>query len=1559
MGDPLDARQRDGSEIAVTGLSCRFPGARNVEEFWRNLCDGIDSISHFEPEELDRGLLDPGIESHPSYVRAAPVLDDADRFDAAFFDYSPKEAEVMDPQQRLFLEACWDALESAGYDPATYPEKIGVFAGASTDTYVFNLFTNRGAVGGGFDSFQVGLGNDLAFLANRVSYKLDLRGPSLSVHTACSTSLVAVHLARQSLLIDECQIALAGAVTVRVPQKTGYLYQPGSVQSPDGVCRPFDKEAKGTLFGSGVGVVVLKRLEEALEDRDPVLAVLRGSAVNNDGSRKASFTAPSVHGQADVLLEALAEARLDPAHLGYLEAHGTGTQLGDPIEIRALTRAFRRTTEKRSFCALGSVKSNLGHLDAAAGMPGLIKSVLAVRDGVLPPSLHFETPNPQLELAESPFFVCDSLRHWEGHELRYAGVSSFGVGGTNAHVILEQPPPPPVSTPSLPWQLLVLSAKTEGALDLRASRLADHLEAHPELELADVAYTLQVGRKAFDRRRTLVVRDGEDAVRQLREPDPQQVSSDVVELGDRGVVFLFPGGGSQHVGMGQGLYETEPEFRRHLDECADRVQELLGVDLRSLLYPEVDRREESVQRLRQTWLALPALFAVEYALGQLWLSSGVRPRALIGHSLGEYVAACLAGVFSVEDALALVVTRGRLLRSLPPGAMLSVSLPEGEVAPLLGEGLSLAAVNGASRCVVSGEPRAVEELAEVLAARGADHRRLPIDAAGHSSLVEPILDEFARAVEAIRLQPPTVPCISNLSGTWLTPEEAVDPRYWARHLRETVRFGAGLGEVLTDPNLVLLEVGPGRSLTVLARSEAGETRGADVVASMRHPDDRRPDRVLLAAAVGGLWLRGVGLDWPLLHRGSMRRRVALPTYPFEGKSYWIQPGSLDAAMAGPSLQTGKAPDVADWFYMPTWEPVSSPGSGNGNLDDVAGERWLLFRGRDGLGVAVERRLRELGAEVVAVVPGGDFGDRGEGGFLLDPEAPDGYGRLIASLAADGRLPTRSLHLWSLEPYGGDSDEAAFRRAQWWGYHSLVGLARAWVERVAEHFLDLGVVTHGVHDVSGDEHVRPESATVLGAVKVVSQEQEAIRVRAFDLRPPRQDGREEARLVDSLIGDLRSDASARIVAYRGARRWLQRFRPVRLTADAPPVRPLCEGGVYLLTGGLGGVGLMVGEFLARTCRARLALVGRSGLPPRAEWERCVAEAGESAEGGGLAATLSTLLSWEAAGAEVLVLRADVGDEVSMREAVRSTEERFGALHGVLHAAGVTSGASLYRPFTELGVAEAEIQFRPKAYGLYVLERVLGERPLDFCILFGSNAAVLGGLGYLAYSAVSSFMDAFAAARNRSSAFPWISADWDGWPEETKKYAGIQTSMDQYAMTRDESVEAFRRVATLAPEGQVSVPTGDFEVRWRTWVDRPKETGDEGGAGHERPDSAGSYVAPEGETEEAVARIWCDVLGLDRVGARDNFFDLGGHSLLATRLISRVNETLAVAFPLAEFFAAPTVRALSIRIEDLRSSADEREAEELLAHLAGMSEDEAEAELTRRGHPVAEQRTTDPR
>lgn len=920
--------QNTGTEVAIIGMAGRWPGANTPRELWRNVCAGTDSISRLGAEDLEVAGAS-ALAGRPDYVRARSVIEGVDRFDAAFFGILPREAELMDPQHRVFLECCWEALEDAGYDPETYPGSIGVIAGCAYNSYFLRqLCSDRAFVEEFSSNYPLGnypamLGAIVDTLATRVSYKLNLRGPSFTLQSACSTSLVAVCQAAQSLLTYQCDMALAGGVAITFPQKRGYHYQEGAMGSADGRCRPFEASARGTVFGSGAGVILLKRLDDAIADGDHMYAVIKGYAVNNDGSSKAGMTAPSVDGQSRVISLAQALAGVEPESIGYLEAHGTATPLGDPIEFEALTRAFRARTQARQFCGLGTVKRYVGHLEMAAGVTGLISTAQALEEHRIPPAAGFEKPAPGIELTDSPFYVNRFATEWpEGLFPRRAGVSAFGVGGTNAHVVLEESPVLSRQESS-ETELLVLSARSPGALESVTQNLISHLRDNPGANLADVAYTLQVGRRAFAHRRVVVCSGVDEAISALRGSDRRRVLTGKCREIAPSVVFMFPGQGSQHARMAAGLYHDDPGFRDDVDTCARILEPLINLDLRTLFSASEQADPENVLETR---VAQPALFTIEYALAKLWLRWGVRPVAMIGHSLGEFVAACLAGVFTLEDALTIVATRARMMQTLPPGLMLAVRLGADEVARLLPEGLSLAASNGPMLSVISGPSEAVVAFQRALDERGIAAHPLATSHAFHSAMMDPIVGPFVDFLRQFRLNEPEIPFVSTTHGTWITPEQATDPAYWGRQIREPVRFSDGIGLLSSGAERFFLEVGPGEVLGSLARTLFPPgTQGPGIASSLGTAGSEISDRRSILRAAGALWLHGVPLDWNEMY-GLGRRRCSLPTYPFERERYWVESQAVHENSSKPREATTMTSHLTESSARPA---MSASPSSNG------------------------------------------------------------------------------------------------------------------------------------------------------------------------------------------------------------------------------------------------------------------------------------------------------------------------------------------------------------------------------------------------------------------------------------------------------------------------------------------------------------------------------------------------------------------------------------------------------------------------------------------------------
>ncbi|MFJ2554492.1 MULTISPECIES: beta-ketoacyl synthase N-terminal-like domain-containing protein [unclassified Streptomyces] len=1570
--------------IAVIGLTGRFPGASDIAAFWHNLSHGLESVTRFSEEELLAAGLSLDQIRDPDYVPARPVLDDIRTFDAGFFGYSPRDAALADPQHRLFLECCWEALEHGGYGAARGRGRVGVFAGSNLSTYLM-LQAAGLATAGEADLYSTVIGNDKDSLATGVSYKLGLTGPSLSVQTFCSTALVATHLACQSLRAGECEMAMSGGVGIHVPDRVGHLYTPGGMESPDGRVRTFDARAKGTLFGDGVGVLLLKRLDAALADGDTVHAVIRGSAINNDGSLKVGYTAPSVVGQATVVSDAMASAGVGPEDVSYVEAHGTATELGDPIEVTALTRAFG-ATDRKQYCAIGSVKTNIGHLGAAAGASGLIKTVLSLKNRQIPPSLNFEEPNPEIDFPDSPFFVNTALTPWqvEDGRRRIAGVNSLGMGGTNVHVVVEEPPEQPDARqtaagegPDRRYEILPVSARSEKAADEAVARLRARLREEPATPPLDVAYTLQAGRERFEHRRILVA-DSLDALRAA--PDDAETPAAVAGMMrrtdavlDRPVDFLLAGVGEQYPGMIGELYRREPEFRTAVDECAALLGDTLGdgVDLVHLLTTGRDRpagdgdtlsamlgrgpapdadAEAAAAELARTEIAQPAAFVTDYALARLLMSWGVRPTRMLGYSLGEYVAACLAGVLTLADALRLVTFRARLIARLPAGAMLALPLSPEQLGARFGDladqGIDIAVVNGPELTVVGGPCDVIDAFAARLAAAGVPGRKLATTHAFHTRMLEPVRDELtAWAAAHLRPRAPELPYLSNVTGAPVTADLVADPGYWARHMCSTVRFSDGLALLLADPDPVLLELGPGQSLGAMARvhPDCSRDRWPLIVPTLPAAADPRPDDLVAAETVARLWLAGADIDWTAYQGGRAPRRVPLPTYPFQRAEYWLAPAApRTAGGPAPVLEVTDLDDVRrsplpllpeeEWLHALVWRQTA-PRGGRLPLG-----RWLILTdtgAADEVSGPLVRRLTDAGGSVVLVRPAtgaeGFEGPDEDGAYRVRPGDGPRIRELMRRLRDDGGLPERIVHLWTLSlpaPEGTTPSAEEVETAMVRGTDTLVALATGAGDVGAEKW-SLDVVTCGTRSVTGAERIRPELTTVTGPVRGIPLEYPEVSCRLIDIDPVHPATAE--RLAGQIAAELGDGDGDPVVALRNGRRWLPDYetlpdhtpQPGDAGAARPVPGPLREGGVYLVTGGLGGIGLAMAERLARDCRAKLVLFGRTGLPPRDTWEAALADPAVSDE---VRRRLTGVRQLEEYGAEVAVVTGDVADPADTGRAVTTALERFGALHGVLHAAGLP-GIGLMQFKT---TAEMRKVMAPKIGGTLALEHALDGVPLDFLVLFSSiTSATGGGPGQVDYSAANAFLDAYGEAAHtgdggdgrRTLTIGWGEWQWNAWEAGLAGYdveiqEFFRTNRQKFGIGFDAGWRALLR-AVSQDQPYVVVNSQEFSQMERMsrhftieLVGGGKSAQRQEGTRHPRPDLVTEFVPPSGEVESAIADVWCDLLGLNEIGADDSFFDLGGSSLIGMEVMARIRRRLAVD-ELAPhiLYEAPTVARLA--------------------------------------------------
>ncbi len=1489
--------------IAVIGIVGRFPGAKSVDEFWENLCEGRESITFFSDEELEASGVEPTLLSNPHYVKARASLSDIEMFDASFFDFSPREAETVDPQHRILIECAWEALENAGYEAGTGKDLIGVYVGTDMSSYFLrNLSSHPDLIE------SIGLpiiyGNSQDFAATRVSYKLNLKGPSINIQTSCSTSLVAVHSACQGLLNYECDMALAGGICITSLQKEGYFYEEGGITSPDGHCRAFDASSQGTIFGDGVGLVVLKRLEDAIADGDYIHAVIKGSAINNDGAAKVGYTAPSVGGQAQVIAEAQAIAGVTPETITYIETHGTGTALGDPIEISALKKVFARINQK-GFCAIGSVKTNVGHLNIASGVTGLIKTVLALKHKQIPPSLHFEKPNSEIDFVNSPFYVNTKLSEWKTNGApRRAGVSSFGIGGTNAHAILEEAPVIEPSSASRPCQLLLLSAKTQTALETATTNLAAHLQQNPNISLTDAAYTLQVGRRAFDHRRMVVCHDLEEAVELLNSQDPQRVFNYQRQPSHCPVIFMFSGQGAQYVNMARELYLVEPTFVKHVDIGVQILKPLLNLDIRSLLYPTEQYIETAQLQLQQTAFTQPALFIIEYALAQLLMEWGVRPEAMIGHSIGEYVAATIAGVFSLEDALMIVATRGKLMQQLPAGSMLTIPLPQQDVQSLLDAQtlyknfLQIAVINSPSSCVVSGTKEAITALQNQLSSQGVECRLLHTSHAFHSQMMEPILEEFMQVVKKVKLNPAHVSFVSNITGAWITDEQATSPDYWCQHLRQSVRFSDGISQLIQQFEGVFLEVGPGRTLSTLTTQHLEKNAKQQVLTSLRHVKEQQSDVSFLLQTLGRLWLRGVEIDWSGFYTHERCHRLPLPTYPFERQRYWI-----DAKSASPSVNVkpttlNNKQNIADWFYIPSWKRSLLTHSSE-QIKSTQG-KWLFFVDDLGVGNQLSDRLKSQGKSVITIQKGENFSKLNESAYKINPHIKEDYDKLLQELISLGQRPEHIAYLWSLSHLDNRQLENCLQ------FKGLLFLTQSLSKLKISERLQLRVVSNNIQEVNGNEKIDAEKAVILGLCKVIPQEYPNISCRCIDIaltnRRDTENGQEDcdSNIVGKLLDELTYVSSDMVVAYRDHHRWVQTFEPVRLESVVDEKVLLRKQGVYLFPGGLESIEVVLAEYLTKTFQAKLIFIEDSKFPEKDNFLQWLETHPQDDE---VSCKIQQLLTLEELGAKVVLLRADTTNYEQMYQTL--TSENVGQINGVIYSTGIKR-EHIFGSIPEITEVELENLLELQRRKIIVLEQVLQNVNIDFCIIFSSLSSILGGFGLGLYSAANQFVDTFINRHNQNNTLPWYIINWDKVQLDANQQ-GIpleQISGSELAITPIEAVEVFKRVFSLKEGTQIIISTIDINARKNHTFSldslvKSKSTNQlDLSSRYSRPNLSNSYVAPTNELEKQITEIWQEVLGIAEIGIYDNFYELGGDSLIASQLVSRLRAKFPVDLPLRD-------------------------------------------------------------
>ncbi|HAT1660692.1 amino acid adenylation domain-containing protein [Legionella pneumophila] len=1470
-------KKTPSQNIAIVGMSCRFPKARNIDEFWHNLCHGKDCLTRFDENTIPTYLL-----ANEDYVPVKGILENSDHFDAHFFGFSPIDAKITDPQHRIFLECAWEALEHAGIAPSKLDSKIiSVFSGMTDSTYLNENLLKSQWFCNEFDQFQQRIATSMGMLSTQISYRLNFKGRSVNINTACSTGLATVDHACQELILGQSDIALAGASSIVVPETQGYFFQNGSIVSPDGYCRPFSSEANGTVFSNGVGVIVLKRLEDAIKNHDTIYAIIKGRGVNNDGIDKLGFTAPSMSGQISCVRDALQQAQISAEEINFLEAHGTATALGDVIEIKALTSVYREQTDKTEFCALGSVKANIGHTDVTAGIAGIIKTALCLYHKKIPPLIHYKKPNPDLALPESPFFVNTETLDWNTSSKRYAAVSSFGIGGTNTHMILSEHEHEEkvTSVSPLTEELILLSAKTEKALQQSTYNLKNYLKKCDDSHLGNIAYTLQRGREDFQWRQFAVGKTVEEISIELKKKNPLFFNEET----HHSITFMFSGQGMQYPQMAMELFETMPLFAKYMTLGSKIAQTYLHHDLLSILF------ESSSKKLKETQYAQPALFIVEYALAKVLIECGVIPEMLIGHSIGEYVAACLAEVFSFEDGIALVCERGLLMSKAPKGAMLSLEATRDQLDGFLKMvDVDIALHNATNHFVLSGSESEIEKLENYLATHKKPFQKLKVNHAFHSRFMESIEIPFKEMFTNIKLSAPQIPVISNVTGDWLSASEAINPDYWYRHLRETVRFCQGINRILQDKHPIFVEVGPGQSLYGFVKEISHKK--ANALFTLPGYQKNTSDRFQLLTACGELWAKGVNIRLEPLVDTDNRRLIPLPTYPFQRQRYWVEPDKKTIAVN----------EICS-FYKPVWSHEKIALVIPAHLKNFD---YVIFKDKSGIGQNIINILKNHDIEPIIIEPSQEFRRLSKTHININPGEKSDYNQLVSVLKNTLRNPI-IFHCFSC-----DGSEEDFLDAQQienglnLGFYSLLYLTQAFLNDLGTNMpIHLAIITTGTQNVIAAEKISPINASLVGASRVIPLEHHNISCALFDIHLY-----ETTQNITNVVIDIVNsstqvvkDLPCQLTAYRNGYRWELSYSS---NHSKTVLQRLTDNGIYLVTGGLGGIGLsLCHSILKNTKHPTFILCSRKPVIDESDWEKIATDTTHPHHHKAL-----QLQKLKKNGATVVCYQANIGNDKDVDRLITFCKSRFKTINGLIHAAGVAGGGLLQLKTKE----SADNILLPKIHGTYYLAKALRQFHLDFVVFMSSIASITGERGQIDYCAANACLDAFANS-NLFHTQCLLSINWNTWCD-------IGMSVETQ---RPEDIDFFARGNTINPlQGQelflkalsnpcsnLIVSNYSIEDYSRLILDNNPVDAEEHKVSRDTFSMNHEFCAPQGSIEKRLAKLWQDNLHIVEIGRNDDFFALGGHSLKALNLIENINSILGANLSIQHLYQAPTIAKLA--------------------------------------------------
>ncbi|MBL3658752.1 non-ribosomal peptide synthetase/type I polyketide synthase [Fulvivirga sediminis] len=1441
----------NGMEIAVVGMSCQFPGANDVLEFWQNLKGGKESIKRFSKEELLAAGVPKDVIDNPKYVAARGELSGAEYFDSEFFGYRAAEAKLMDPQLRLFYQHCWKAIEDAAYDLNDYQDKIGLFAGGGPNNNWENasiLSNTEGEV----EEVTASQLRNISYLSTRVSYKLDLKGPSLYINTTCSTSLVAIQRACMSLLLRECKMSLSGGAFITNYPDRGYHYQEGMIYSADGHCRAFDHNASGTVAGEGVGVLLLKRLDDAIKDGDTIHAVIKGSGINNDGAQKVSYTAPSTEGQQEAIMKALKMAKVPKESVSYIETHGTGTGLGDVIEIDALNRVYGES--KTPYCAIGSVKTNIGHLVTASGVAGIIKTILALKHGEIPPSLNFEKPNPKINFKNSPFYVNDSFKKWERgqHPLR-AGVSSFGIGGTNVHMILEEAPvrEDQAQVPSRNLQLLQFSAKSESALDAGMTSFKNYLLQYPETSLADAAYTLQVGRSEFSYRKTLVVDSIREAITKLRIPADLKTTKS--SKSDKKLAFMFTGQGSQYQNMGMQLMQ-EKIFREHATQCFELAKKLTGKDFYEIL-------QSSPEEVNQTVNSQPLLFIIQYSLTKQLMHWGYKPDVLIGHSIGEYAAACISGILELKDALKLVAVRGQLMQEQEKGQMLSVALGREELKNWIAgrKDISLAASNSSAHSVVSGSDDAIEQLRVQFEENGIHSRLLHTSHAFHSYMMKPVLESFQKSLEEVSFHNHSIPIISTMTGKPVNGEMQ-QAEYWKDQIVNEVKFSGALESLLAENSLACIEIGPGDTLSTFVRSHHLKADDHQVFSTISKPDQIADDNRFLLQTVGKLWSTGLRPDYDNFYEDEKRNRTNLPTYAFDKVKYPLYVDSYKMISDLIVKGGGASENPAEWTHKLTWEVEAK------NSESIVANRPVIVFSRDS--------QLETGEDIYSVKPGTQYQRIGDKSFEIDATNPVHFVQLFEELGLEDVRIVYALN---------DENKKDTKSKVDVCYYGLLNLVRALGGRSSSSIIDLLMITFDGHKVLPDDNINPFQSLATGVAKVVNKEYANIGVMQLDFHTDDPDWLSTALSEPISAGE--------IAAYRKGIRFTHGVKSITLRPKGG-IPTFKDHGVYLITGGAGGIGLALAQQMAEEINdAHFILIGRSQLPDREQWAQSNHE------------TIKRISEVENAGGHVHYLAMDVADKKAY-PTLKKTIKEIGQLNGIIHAAGTIDRGGIIQT-RDMDTDNSLLA--TKVYGaLNLLEEIVHDQ-LDFFINCSSAAAFKAPVGEVAYVSVNLFLDAL------SYKYPFIkSIGWNAWAESGMAVKAGNGLVGANSVSNKEGYTLFKNILK-SHESHVIIS--------RNTLTSDQQLEEELISDAEEIDNLKENINQSLSVEDRLTSLWEKFFGKEGIKPLDDFFELGGDSLKALTMINWIKKEFSVDVLITEFFKTSSLRQLGEFIEDALGSARE--------------------------------------